>query len=272
MNLATVISEVNMVGSNPKEWWIDTGAMMHVCSDKKLFTTFETIENGEKLFMGNSTTSEIKGQGKLVLKMTSGNELTLNNVLYVPKICKNLVSGSLLNKYSFRIVFESNKVILSKSGMFVEKVVILTPKKVKIGPKIVDCIFIGYAHDSSAYQFLVYESKISDIHKNTIMESRNASFFEHVFPYKSKEEASYSKQTYDIMIENSQGQEQEEDVEVQPRRSKREKTEKSYGPDFLTYMLESEPQNYQETVNFSKGPQWKEAIKSEIDSILQNHT
>ncbi|GKD99768.1 zinc finger, CCHC-type containing protein [Tanacetum coccineum] len=33
-----------------------------------------------------------------------------------------------------------------------------------------------------------------------------------------------------------------------------------------------EPTSYREVVNFSKGPRWKEAIKSEIDSILQNHT
>lgn len=106
MNLTIVISEVNMVGSKPKEWWIDTGATRHVCSAKELFATFEAIENGEKFFMENLATSEIKGQGKVVLKMTSGKELTLNNVLYVLKIHKNLVSGSLLNKHGFRIVFE----------------------------------------------------------------------------------------------------------------------------------------------------------------------
>ena len=33
-----------------------------------------------------SGTSKIKGQGKVVLKMTFGKELTLTNVLYVPKI------------------------------------------------------------------------------------------------------------------------------------------------------------------------------------------
>ena len=37
-------------------------------------------------------------------------------------------------------------------------------------------------------------------------------------------------------------------------------------------MLESEPQTFQEAVSSSEGPQWKEAIKSEIDSIMQNHT
>ena len=153
-------------------------------------------------------------------------------------------------------------------------VAILTPKKVKIGPKTVDCIFIGYAQNSSAYRFLVYKSEIPDIHKNTIMESRNASFFEHVFPCKFEEGPSSSKRTFETMNEDSQDQEQEqeEEVEDEPRRSKRIRTEKSFGPDFLTYMLESEPQSYKEAVNSLEGSLWKEAIKSEIDSILQNHT
>ena len=41
IDLTTVIFEVNLVGSNPKEWWIDTSATRHVCSDKKMFSTFE---------------------------------------------------------------------------------------------------------------------------------------------------------------------------------------------------------------------------------------
>ena len=71
INLSAVVSEVNLVSSNMREWWIDTGATRHVYSDKGLFTSFEAVNNGEKLFMGNSTTSEIEGQGKVILKMTS---------------------------------------------------------------------------------------------------------------------------------------------------------------------------------------------------------
>ena len=71
--------------------------------------------------MGNSATFEIKGQGKVILKMTFGKELTLTNVLYGPKIRKNLVSGSLLNNHGFQLVFESNKFVLSNSGMYVGK-------------------------------------------------------------------------------------------------------------------------------------------------------
>ena len=47
---------------------------IYICFDKKLFSTCDPIETGEKVFVGNLTTSEIKGQGKMVLKMTSRKE------------------------------------------------------------------------------------------------------------------------------------------------------------------------------------------------------
>ena len=56
------------------------------------------------------------------------------------------------------------------------------------------------------------------------MESRNASFFDDVFPCKSKEELSSSKQLLETINENSQDQEDEEE----PRRSKRAKTKKIF--------------------------------------------
>ena len=119
LNLLAVVFKVNLIESNPREWWIDTSATRHVCWDKSMFTSFELVESGEKLFIGNSATSEIQGEGKIILKMTSGKTLTLNNVLYVPEINKNFVSGSLLSKHGFRMMFESDKFVLSKWGMFV---------------------------------------------------------------------------------------------------------------------------------------------------------
>ena len=105
MKLSAVVSEVNFIGSNTKEWWVDTGATHHVFSDKKMFSSYQNIDNGEQLFMGNSSSSNVEGQGKVVLKMTSGKELTLNDVLHVPEIRKNLVSGSSLSKKGFKLVF-----------------------------------------------------------------------------------------------------------------------------------------------------------------------
>ena len=66
IDLTAIISEINFVGSNPKKWCINTSVTRHVCPDKKMFSTFEPTEIGEKVYMGNSTTSKIKDQGKVV--------------------------------------------------------------------------------------------------------------------------------------------------------------------------------------------------------------
>ena len=137
--------------------------------------------------------------------------------------------------------------------------VVPIPKKVKIGQKTVDCVFIGYAHNSNAYHFLIHKSEIIDMHANTIIESRN-SFFENVFPYKSTQESNSSKKTHDTAIGSSQGQQDDDE----PRRSKRTRTSKSFGPDFLTYLLEDELQSFKEAMLSPEAPYWKEAINDEV--------
>ncbi|XP_073138526.1 uncharacterized protein [Henckelia pumila] len=119
IDLSAVICETNMV-DDPRGWWIDTGSTSHICADKDMYSTYATIGD-RKLFMGNSATSDVVGVGNVVLKMTSGKEMTLKNVLHVPDIHKNLVLGSLLRKTGFRLVFESDKFVLTKSGVFVGK-------------------------------------------------------------------------------------------------------------------------------------------------------
>ena len=44
------------------------------------------------------------------------------------------------------------------------------------------------------------------------------------------------------------------------------KDRENFGLDFLTYVLEREPQTFKEAVNSMEGLMWKEMIKSEIDS------
>ena len=119
-------------------------------------------------------------------------------------------------------------------------------------------------------QFLVYESTIQDIHKNTYMESKNASFFEHNFSYRSTRESSSVKLT--LHLTNDSSRDQEDEFEIKLRCSKKARTSTSFGLEFLTYMLESEHQTYKEVVSCHEGPLWKKPIKSEVDSILQNHT
>ena len=117
-NFSAVVSECNMV-QNPNQWWVDTGATRHVCSDKSMFSTYKKFDHEEKLYMGNSAVSMIEGSGTVILKFTSGKTVKLNNVLHVPDICKNLISGPVLSKKGFKMVFESDKMVLSKAGMYI---------------------------------------------------------------------------------------------------------------------------------------------------------
>jgi hypothetical protein len=77
--------------------------------------------DGDNLYMENSSTSKVLGIRKVILNMTLGKPLALNNILHVADIRKNLVSDLLLSKNSFKMVFENDKFILSKSDMFIEK-------------------------------------------------------------------------------------------------------------------------------------------------------
>ncbi|XP_068322439.1 B2 protein-like [Pyrus communis] len=47
---------------------------------------------------------------------------------------------------------------------------------------------------------------------------------------------------------------------------------KDFGPNFLTFVTEEEPQTYKAALESSEAPYWKEAIQSEIESIMQNNT
>ncbi|WVZ67988.1 hypothetical protein U9M48_016987 [Paspalum notatum var. saurae] len=52
---------------------------------------------------------------------TSGKIVHSKNVRHVPSMNKNLVSGSLLLRDGFKVVLESNKVIVSRHGLFIGK-------------------------------------------------------------------------------------------------------------------------------------------------------
>ena len=530
-NLVAVVTETNMV-SNVKGWWIDTGATRHICGDKNLFSEYKHMDDGEKLYMGNSSASNVEGKGNVLLKFTSGKVVTLTDVLHVPEIRKNLVLGPILSKKGFKLIFESDRFILTKAGMYVgkgylteglfklnvlvtntmnnnkntsvyivdsfvlwharlghvnnrsiyrmvnlnllpkfdvnihnkceicteskfarqsfksvqersnelltlihsdlcdfkaipsrggknyfitfiddcskycyvyllhskdealnsfktykaevenrlekkikvirsdrggeyesaafsdfcaqngivhqttapytpqqngvaerknrtlkeminsmlnssglphnlwgealltanfilnripfknsnkspyevwkgrlpsykmikiwgclAKVLIPLPKRTKLGPKTIDCVFIGFANASAAYRFLVYKSEVHDIHVNTILESIDAEFFEDVFPYKESPMSAMYKRT---RVEQSTPMVQEQHTE--PRKGSRIKKPKNFGPDFISFMTIGEPQTYKEEITSPEALSWKEAINSEVESILQNHT
>jgi hypothetical protein len=54
-------------------------------------------------------------------------------------------------------------------------------KKRKLGPKTVDCVFLGYVMNNVGYRFLIVKSRVSDMEVGTIFESKDATFFRLIF-------------------------------------------------------------------------------------------
>ncbi|GKD82408.1 hypothetical protein Tco_1349247, partial [Tanacetum coccineum] len=92
-------------------WWIDSGATTHVCKDRCWFKTYEPVEDGSVLYMGDDHFAPVHGKGSVVLEFSSGKSITLFNVLYVPKLCKKLIYGPVLNKCGYKQVYESDKYV-----------------------------------------------------------------------------------------------------------------------------------------------------------------
>ncbi|GJW83593.1 zinc finger, CCHC-type containing protein [Tanacetum coccineum] len=87
-----------------------------MCKDRCWFKTYESLNDGSILHMGNESTTLVHGLGCVDLKFSSGKIVSLFNVLHVPNIRKNLVSSSVLNNCGYKQVM---KFVLSKHGVFI---------------------------------------------------------------------------------------------------------------------------------------------------------
>ena len=91
-----------------------------MCADISLFSSYQVVQ-GSSVLMGNGSHASVRGVGTIDMKFTSGKIVQLKNMQHVPTINKNLVNGSLLCKDGFKVVLESNKLVVSKYGQFIGK-------------------------------------------------------------------------------------------------------------------------------------------------------
>jgi hypothetical protein len=86
-----------------------------VCADISMFSSYHGFQ-GSSVLMGNRSHASVRAVSTVDLKFTSKKITQLKNVQHIPTIHKNLVSISLLLRDGFKVVSESNKVIMSKHG------------------------------------------------------------------------------------------------------------------------------------------------------------
>jgi hypothetical protein len=156
-------------------------------------------------------------------------------------------------------------------------------KKHKLGPKTVDYVFLGYAHHIIAYRFLVIKSEILDVHVDTLLESHDVTFFENIFPMKNSygisslpvnviaDTSPEPSEIFDHTEHTPKPIHEEIDSEA-PRRSKRPRIAKSFSDDFTVYLMDDTSKTIVEAFASPDTNDWKEAVHSEMDSILSSGT
>ncbi|GKC71273.1 zinc finger, CCHC-type containing protein [Tanacetum coccineum] len=345
-----MISEVFSL-KEEKSWWVDSGATRHVCNDQTMFKTYEPSYS--MLYMGNHSTAQVKGKGKIDLVFTCGNILTLNDVLHVPDVrnlSSNLISSSspkvasslakaitpngIAERKNHTLMDMVNSMMLysglssgywgealltacyilnrvpSKRSIKTElwnqrtpkldnlriwgcRAIVRLPesKKRKLRDKGIECIFLGYAQNSKAYRFIVVEPN-DLISVNTIIESRDARFDENRFKTIPKAHEIFNETVSTKIPITTKGNNDDsfsDHQQVEPRRSTRQRRQRTFGPDFemyqvegdrkclireysIIYNLDEDPQTYSEAMKSHDSSFWKEVVNDEMDSIIGNNT
>ena len=96
---------------NKPTFIVDSGASHHICGDRNLFSELKEIEKGKVLTANGAIDCSLAG--KLSLKMESGLEIELKDVLYWPT-APNLLSVVTLTEQGLEVNFKRNHVEIKR--------------------------------------------------------------------------------------------------------------------------------------------------------------
>ncbi|GFV56087.1 retrovirus-related Pol polyprotein from transposon TNT 1-94 [Trichonephila clavipes] len=100
-------------------WVIDTAATSHFCNDKSLFLDLKPITNMKMSLATEDKSCPVEGIGTLRFRVKykgSFHEITLTDVLFNPKLRRNLLSGSRLESKGAHFVGTKDKKVNSNLG------------------------------------------------------------------------------------------------------------------------------------------------------------
>ncbi|KAL0367555.1 UNVERIFIED_CONTAM: Retrovirus-related Pol polyprotein from transposon TNT 1-94 [Sesamum radiatum] len=244
--------------------------------------------------MGNSSTAEVHGIGSVDLKFPSRRVLSLKRVHHVPTVRRNIISGSVIVREGYELAFKFNKVVIQQFGIFIDKE---TPsyspssngvaeRKNRTFKDMINSLLLT----SGLPKYLWGEALNTACHilnRVPLKHSTSTPFelWKDVFPMKIRIPSSVSLD--DSLASTSIPEHVEKMTNVgvnprstsltheesdEPRWSKRARVVKNFGSDFVTYNIEDDPITFKDAMVSSEAKQWKEAVKSEMDSIVSNGT
>ncbi|KAL2645165.1 hypothetical protein R1flu_012752 [Riccia fluitans] len=94
-------------------WVVDTGATDHMAYKREYFHTYPPLHSPKFVYLGDNSVHPMVGIGSVVVKLSSGEKVTIEQVYHVPGLFKNLFSSKQFAKKKGTLVFtDTCKVIL----------------------------------------------------------------------------------------------------------------------------------------------------------------
>ena len=94
------------------EWILDSGATGHMCFNPGAFESLKRLPKAKRVFLGDG--SEVGAYGTGTIRLN--DEMTLEEVLYVPDLTVNLCSVRTLARDNFTVTFKGDKCTIAKHG------------------------------------------------------------------------------------------------------------------------------------------------------------
>ena len=98
-------------------WLIDSGASDHIACDLRYFIDWKRLQKPIPITLGNQSSIQATCIGTIMLKLSTGHTLKLQDALYAPDIGCNLLSVGKLTSGSCKMTFQSGICqVLDKTG------------------------------------------------------------------------------------------------------------------------------------------------------------
>ena len=98
-----IIGHSLSVSTTSSTWYIDIGASIHMTCVQDMFTEMSKTDLELEVVLGDDTVVSEVGRGTVRFERESMQTMYLRDVLYVPRLKKNLISGSMID-HSLRCI------------------------------------------------------------------------------------------------------------------------------------------------------------------------
>uniref|UniRef100_A0ACD5Y5J0 Uncharacterized protein n=1 Tax=Avena sativa TaxID=4498 RepID=A0ACD5Y5J0_AVESA len=103
--------------SRDDEWILDTACSFHICCNKDWFSSYESVQTGDFVRVGNDNPCHIVGVGSVKIKTHDGVTRTLNEVKHIPSMARNLISLSTMDVDGYKYAGGRRLLKVSKGSL-----------------------------------------------------------------------------------------------------------------------------------------------------------